>query len=75
MIKPIPKPGKEPTNPNNYRPVALTSFICKIMEQMIKRRRVWYLEFHNLLINVQCGVRSRRSTIDHLVRFERFCMV
>ena len=39
---------------------------------MINRRLVWYLESHNLLTNVQCGFRSRRSTVDHLVRFETF---
>ena len=27
-IIPIPKPGKDNTNPNNYHPIALTSCIC-----------------------------------------------
>ena len=40
---------------------------------MINHRLVWYLESDNLLTNVQCGFRSRRSTIDHLVRFLTFC--
>ena len=70
---PIPKPGKDPTNPTNYRPIALTSCICKTMERMINRRLIWYLESNKLLTNVQCGFRSRRSTVDHLVRFETFC--
>ena len=70
---PIPKPSKDPANPTNYRPIALTSCICKTMERMVNRRLVWYLESHNLLTNVQCGFRSRRSTVDHLVRFEMFC--
>ena len=43
------------------------------MERMINRRLVWYLESHELLTNVQYGFRSRRSTIDHLLRFETFC--
>ena len=73
IIIPIPKPGKDPTNPTNYRPIALTSCICKTMERMINRRLVWYLESHNLLTNVQCAFRSRRCTVDHLVRFETFC--
>ena len=29
IIIPIPKPGKDPTNPTNYHPIALTSCICK----------------------------------------------
>ena len=54
----------------SYRPFALTSCSCKTMARMINRRLVWYLESHNLLINVHCGCRSRCSTIHHLVRFE-----
>jgi len=72
IIIPISKPGKDPTNPSSYRPIALTSCICKTMERMINRRLVWYLESHKLLANVQCGFRSKRSTVDHLVRFETF---
>ena len=74
IVIPIPKPGKDPTNPTNYRPIALTSCICKTTERMINRRLVWYLESHKLLTNVQCGFRSKRSTVDHLVRFETFCI-
>ena len=73
IIVPIPKPGKDPMNHTNYRPIALTSCICKTMERMINCRLVWYLESHTLLTNVQCGFRSKRGTVDHLVRFEMFC--
>ena len=72
IVIPIPKPGKDPTNHTSYRPIALTSCICKAMERMINCRFVWYLESHKLLTNVQCGFRFRRSTIHHLVRFETF---
>ena len=70
---PIPKSGKDPTNPITYRRIALKSCICKTMERMINRRHVWHLKFHKLLTNVQCWFRSRRSTVDHLVKFETFC--
>ena len=33
---------------------------------------VWYLEKHGLLSKQQCGYRSNRSTVDHLVRLETF---
>ena len=69
---PIPKPGKDPTNPTIYRPIALTSCICKIMQRVINRRLVWYIESRKLLTNVECRFRSRQSTVDHLVRFETY---
>ena len=44
VIIPIPKPGKDKTEATNYRPIALTSCICKTMERMINDRLVWFLE-------------------------------
>ena len=71
-IVPIPKPGKDHTDPSNYRPIALTSCVCKTMERMINDRLVWYLETNKLLTDIQCGFRKQRSTTDHLVRLESF---
>ena len=39
---------------------------------MVNERLVWYLEKNGLLAKQQCGYRSNRSTVDHLVRFETF---
>ena len=36
-IIPIPKPGKEPAEPNNYSPIALTSCLCETLERMINK--------------------------------------
>jgi len=71
-IIPIAKPGKDKTNPTNYRPIALTSCICKTMERMINKRLTWYLEDNQLLTNYQAGFRQGRSTTDHIVRLETF---
>ena len=71
-IIPIPKPGKDNTNPNNYRPIALTSCICKTLERMINERLVWYLEKNNIITEFQSGFRHQRSTNDLLVRLETF---
>ena len=71
-IIPIPKPGKDPAEPNNYRPVALTSCLCKTLERMINKRLTWFLESNNLISRFQSGFRSDRSTTDNLVRLETF---
>ena len=72
LIIPIPKPGKDSTNPNNYRPIALTSCLCKTMERMVNTRLNYCLENEHLLSSKQCGFRKGRSTTDQLVRFETF---
>jgi ribonuclease HI len=71
-VIPIVKPGKDGSDPSSYRPIALTSCICKTMERMINNRLVWFLEKNKLLSNYQCGFRHGRTTIDHLVRLESF---
>ena len=71
-IIPIPKPGKNPAEPTNNRPIALTSCLCKTLERMINKRLVWYLESNNLITPIQSGFRSERSTNDHLIRLETF---
>jgi len=71
-VIPVPKPGKDTSDPSNYRPIALTSCICKVMERMINSRLVWYLERNKIISPMQCGFRKQRSTTDHLVRLESF---
>ena len=71
-IIPIPKPGKDPAEPNNYRPIALTSCLCKTLERMINKRPTWFLESNNHISRFQSGFRSDHSTTDNLVRLETF---
>ena len=71
-VIPIPKPGKDPAEPTNYRPIALTSCLCKTLERMINKRLIWYLESNNLLSRYQSGFRAGRSTNDNLVKLETF---
>ena len=71
-IIPTAKPGKDSKDPNNYRPIALTSCVCKTMEPMINDRLVWYLESSSLITEALSGFRKTQSTMDHLVRFDTF---
>ena len=43
----LPKPGKDPAKPNNYRPIALTSCLCKTLERIINKKLTWFLESNN----------------------------
>ena len=38
IVIPIPKPGKDHGDPNNYRPISLTSCVCKTLERIINDR-------------------------------------
>jgi len=68
----VPKPGKDTSDPTSYRPIALTSCVCKVMERMVNNRLVWYLERNKLITPIQSGFRKGRSTTDQLVRLESF---
>ena len=72
MIIPIPKPNKDHTEATNYRPIALTSCLCKTMERMIHDRLVWFLESNQLITKYQAGFRKNNCTNDHLIRLESF---
>ncbi|GFX46003.1 probable RNA-directed DNA polymerase from transposon X-element [Trichonephila clavipes] len=63
-VLPFPKPGKDPTSAINYRPIALTSCLSKLMERMVSARLMFHLESHNLLSPLQSGFRKSRSTTD-----------
>ena len=66
LILPILKPQKPANLVSSYRPIALTSCICKLMERMISNRLVWYLEANNKFSKYQFGFRKNRSTMDAL---------
>ena len=72
VVVPIPKPGKDHLYPSNFRPIALTSCLCKTMERMINVRLMWSLESQGLLSEKQCGFRKNHSTFHYLFRFETF---
>lgn len=72
IVIPVLKQGKDPSLAASYRPIALTSCLCKLYEKMVNRRLIHFLESNSILDPLQCGFREGRSTIDHLVRIETY---
>ena len=69
-IRPISKPAKESTNPSNYRPIALRSVLCKVMEKMVNVRLLDFFNQKGTLSTLKCGGRAKRTTIGHLLSLE-----
>jgi hypothetical protein len=67
LLIPIIKKSKDPKIASNYRPIALTNCACKILEKMVSKRLVWFLENNEKLSIFQSGFRKNRCTIDNLV--------
>lgn len=51
----------------NYRPVSLTSHIVKIIERMLRKRLVDYLERNGLICKIQHGFRKGHSCLSELL--------
>ena len=53
----------------NYRPVSLTSVICKLLERLIKDHMVDFLVKHKLLNSSQYGFLKARSCLTNMLCF------
>ena len=72
-ISPIFKKGAK-NNAENYRPISLTSIVCKIMESFIKDTVMTHLISENLLSAKQFGFISGRSTVTQLLKYLDKCI-
>ena len=73
ILKLIPKEGKDNTNPQNYRPIALLDNIGKLFEKIINSRLRNYLEENNLYNFQQYGFRQGKST-THVTNMIHECV-
>lgn len=67
IIIPIPKPGKNHKNAENFRPIALTCTMCKVLEKVVTKRLRFVLEEKEFLTPFQSGFRPHHSSMDPLI--------
>ena len=53
--------------PANYRPISLTSILCKTLEHILHSTIITHLEHNNVLSELQHGFRKKRSTESQLI--------
>lgn len=69
-VIPLLKPGKPAEDPTSYRPISITSCLCKAMKRILAKRIHWFLESKGLLNREQVSFRRDCSTLDHIIQLE-----
>ena len=57
----------EKNRPENYRPVPLTSIMCKLLEHIVCRNIMRHADTHRILTDAQHGFRKRHSCETQLL--------
>ena len=70
-VVPIHKKGDKGVA-DNYRPVSLTSLVCKVLESIIKDKIVDFLDENGIIRETQHGFRKGRSCLTNLLEFLDF---
>ena len=67
-VIPIFKKGDN-TLVSNYRPISLLTSLSKVLEKIVYKRTIDFLNKHNILSNEQFGFREKHSTTHALLSF------
>ena len=73
LISPLPKPDKDTSLCSSYRPIALTSNVCKVLERILKARLSYLVDNPATdttpLNGCQSGFQRLRSTAEQVALF------
>lgn len=67
-VTPIPKSGKDLSDPSNFRPISLLNVLSKILEKIILERINAFASANNVIKKEQFGFRHQHSTTHQLKR-------
>ena len=67
-VIPILKSGKPASEMGSFRPISLTSCVCKLVERMLSERIYFISESRGWLSPAQAGFRKRRGVEDQILR-------
>ena len=59
--------------PCKYRPVSLTSYMCKILESMITDEMMAHLKKYNLIKEMRHGFFSKEVMLNQCIRIFKAC--
>ena len=65
-VAPVFKKG-EKYRAANYRPISLTSIVCKLLEHIVASNMMTHLDLNSILHDLQHGFRRLRSTVTQLL--------
>ena len=69
---PLPKQGASKSSADGYRPVALTSNLCKLLEGIVGKRISWLLENKSKILPTQMGFRQNGRTVEDLLTLDHY---
>lgn len=67
VITMIPKPGRDPIQISNYRPLSLSNTILKVLEFHLNTHILNYAEAHSILHDRQLAFRRNHDTTEQLL--------
>lgn len=73
IVSPIYKNKGAKNLAENYRPISLTSIICRVMEAFLKQKIMIHLTQNKLLTSKQYGFVNKRSTTTQLLHYLDSC--
>lgn len=70
IVIPIRMPNKSAYDANSYRPIALNSVLCKLIERLVTDMLHWHMETDNQFKRFQSGFCKLRGCQDQIIRLQ-----